>query len=91
MTLAERLAHAPKGRGHTCSIGILLATMPTQIDEVRALTRALEDGQIAGNEIARILLAEGYVVDAKHIHQHRRGDCTTGNCPLPLAGRKKEV
>lgn len=90
MTLRDRLAQAPKGRGHTCSIGILLATdLATNQDERLALVAALEAGEIAGNEIARILLAEGYIVDNKHIHQHRRGDCTTGNCPLPLIGRMK--
>ena len=92
MSLAQRLAHAPKGRGHSCTVGFTLVKLRQQgptddpTGEFVALVNALVDPEWKATEIAKGLVEEGYPVAPRHVQQHRRGECTTANCSDPNTG-----
>lgn len=89
MSLARSLAQAPKGRGHSCSIGILVATWPVEeahTEDYRALLAALENPEWTSTAIAKVLEEDGRTVSFRHLQAHRRGDCTSANCPVPQIG-----
>jgi hypothetical protein len=88
MSLTERLSQAPKGRGHSCTVGILLATMPLEHNtaERDALIGAMQRREWNSTALVEAMASEGYTVDRRHMQQHRRGDCTSANCPMPNDG-----
>jgi hypothetical protein len=88
MSLTDRLSQVPKGRGHYCTVGILMSTMPLEhkTEERDVLLAAMEDPAWPGTAIAQAIAAEGYTIDRRHVQQHRRGECTSANCPMPDIG-----
>lgn len=92
MSLVDRLARAPKGRGHSCTVGFALVKLrqvgPTDdpTGEFMALVNALVDPEWHATQIAKGLIEEGYSVSPRHVQQHRRGECTTANCSDPNTG-----
>jgi hypothetical protein len=91
MSLTERLAAAPKGRGHSCTIGILLASWPLdhKTEERDVLLAAMVDPAWPATAIVDAVNAEGYTVKVDHMQAHRRGACDTGNCPMPRDGVRR--
>ena len=79
MTLAERLADAPRAtRSNICRIAVILHQLND--DDRQALLAALRvpvgsPDRITNRAIAQLLLEEGYDVHSKTVETHRKGAC----------------
>lgn len=91
--LRERLRRPPvPGRGHTCTVGFLLAELATSAipddptSEYVALVTALTDRRWTATALVDVLASEGHEVSLRHLRPHRIGQCTTANCTMPDTG-----
>lgn len=77
MSLADSLAAHRVVKGPSCSIAILLTTLPD--DDAATLRRALGDVHIPSTVIAKALTDIGQRIQSKTVQRHRRGDCECGD------------
>ena len=78
MKLADALAALPPRlpNGPRCTVGAILDKLDD--DDRAALTAALDDDEVQGSGLARLLSSRGHKVNGNTIQRHRRGDCSCG-------------